>query len=474
MMDITKQTSPKSTAALGKQRNYNEIVDYLDAHWSVNQHDKTLDRVKKLDQALGSLAQKTNAILVGGTNGKSLTIHFATKLLKEEGLKVGSFYSPHILTYNERFTINHETISNKLFTEVGNEVINAAESLNVQAYSDELLTMMALLYFAQQNVDVAVLEVSKGGLYNAANICNAKVVTITRVTADDVITDEAKVQEIAREVMGIVKKGTYIVSGDQSKMILQLMQEVTEKQGGHWAMPIRKLAALVYPFEQLHGRCAALAERIAHMYIEKFVTNNVTVVSDSLLAKQKGKRGRPTLKARRDRDENPKKTIDQFWKETVNELPGRFELLDKEKPSILLDTASNLDAFKNLLLGIRLLHYQRPLKGLCIIVGAAKNSMHNEEFLKLVRYFFKKTSGQLFVCPLTEALPGTQEDESWDVEQVTNDVKSMKIKAKACKSFEEAFELAKKSVDERNGLVVITGSQSIINNYWRVKGIKKF
>lgn len=100
--------------------------------------------------------------------------------------------------------------------------------------------------------------------------------------------------------------------------------------------------------------------------------------------------------------------------------------------------------------------------------------MHQEEFLKLIRYFFKKTSGQLLICPIDNPLLGSGEDESWDVEKVTNDIKSMKIKAKSCKDFQEAFEIAKKSVDERNGLVVITGSRSIVHSYWKNKGIKKF
>ena len=107
-------------------------------------------------------------------------------------------------------------------------------------------------------------------------------------------------------------------------------------------------------------------------------------------------------------------------------------------------------------------------------MAAAKDTMHNEEFLKLVRYFFKKTAGQLLICPIESPVPGVHEEESWDIEQVTNDVKSMKIKARACKNFEEAFEVAKKSVDERYGLIVITGSHSIVNTYWRSKGIKKF
>jgi dihydrofolate synthase / folylpolyglutamate synthase len=473
MIDITRQTNAKGTTP-GKQRNYNEVVEYLDKHWDTSSTSKTLERIHMLDQAFQNPSEKLKTILVSGTNGKSLTIHLTAKLLREEGLKVGTFYSPHILTYNERLCINHEVISNKSFAEIGNEVINTAEQLGIEAHSSELLTMMALLYFSEHNVDVSILEASEGGKYSPVNICHAKVATVTRVTPHNVLINDEQLTENIKEMIGIVKEDTTIVSGDQSKIHLQLMNELTEKQGGHWAMPIRKLAALAYPFEQLHGRCAALAERLAQIFVEKVSNKNATIMADSLLSKQKGQRGRPTIQAKRQAELHPKKTVEQFWKEQASELPGRFQLLDKEKPSVLIDTASNIDAFKNLLLGIRLLHYQRSLKGLTIIIGAAKDTMHNEEFLKLVRYFFKKTSGQLFICPIKEALPGLHEEISWDVEKVTNDVKSMKVKARACKSFEEAFELAKKSVDERHGLIVVTGSQSIINNYWRHKGIKKF
>lgn len=476
-MEISKQTAAKG-ASLGKQRSYSEIVDYLDQHWSVSADSKTLERVQKLDAALNMVSKSVNTVLVAGTNGKSLTIHFAGKLLAEEGLKVGTFTAPHFLTYNERFVINQEAIANKLFTEIGNEVINAAENLSLEAHSSELLFMMALTCFAQQKVDVAVMEVSRMSAFDPALICEPKVATITRVTEPNALTAEADITDLIKQVTQLVKKDTHLVSGDQSKNNLHLMQEITEQHGGVWAMPIRKLAPLAYPFEQLHGRCAALAERIAQLYVEKCVAPHATILSDSLLTKQKGQRGRPTLEAKRQSELNPRKTIEQFWKDAVNELPGRFQLLEKEKPTILLDNANNLDALENLLLGIRLLHYQRPLKGLSIVLGATKNALHSaarsEEFTKLLRYFFKKTSGQVFICPITETLPGSAEQDSWDVEQVTNDIKSMKIKAKACKSFDEAFDAAKKSVDERNGLVVITGSQSIVSTYWRSKGIKKF
>lgn len=474
MSRLTNLAQNKTAGTTAKIRNYNEVVEFLDAHWTTNKNSKTLDRMKQLNNALGKPSEKLASIIVAGSNGKSLTIHLTTKLLRAEGLKVGSYYAPHILTYNERLTVNHEAVANKVFTDIANEVIGAAETADIQANSSEILAMMALVYFAQQKVDVAILEAAHGGTFDPVNICNAKVTTITRVIASDITTSDEQLTAIIQDMMGIVKENTSLVSGDQSKAHLQLMQDLTKSQGGNWAMPIRKLAPLAYPFEQLHGRCAALAERLSHMFIVEQLGKDTVITSDSLLTKQKAQRGRPTLEAKRQSELHPRKTVEQFWKEESSELAGRFELLDKEKPSVLLDVANNIDAFKNLLLGIRLCHYQRPLKGLTIIVGAAKNSLHNEEFLKLVRYFFKKTSGQLLVCPIDSALAGVNEDESWDVEKVANDVKSMKVKARACKSFEEAFEVAKKSVDERHGLVVITGSQSIINNYWRLKGIKKF
>jgi dihydrofolate synthase / folylpolyglutamate synthase len=474
MMDTIKQPLTKGIVGVGKQRTYTEVIDFLDKRWDVPQDSSALERIKLLDAALDFPSQKAPGILLAGTNGKSLTIHFTSHLLKTEGLKVGAFYAPHILTYNERLTINNEPISNKAFAEIANDIINAAEGLSLPSGAQELLTMMAFSYFAQQRVDVMVLEVTGEPTFNPVTICQTKIVTITRVTSQDTATDAQKLEELTRTMTGIVGKGMYLISGDQSKNHLHIMQDAAQKIGAHWVMPIRKLAALVYPFEQLHGRCAALAERTAQTFVEKVLARSTTVVMDSLLTKQKGQRGRPTIEEKRRAELYPKKTIEQFWKETVSDLPCRFQLLDKEKPTILLDNARNVDAFENLLLGIRLLHYQRPLKGLTIVVAAAHNTLHCEEFLKLLRYFFKKTSGQLFLCPLEEPLPGVHEERSWNVEQVTNDVKSMKVKARSCKNFEEAFELAKKSVDERNGLVVITGSESIIHQYWKHKGIKKF
>ena len=94
--------------------------------------------------------------------------------------------------------------------------------------------MMALLFFKNNDVDVAVLEVSNGGTFNATNICTPKIAAITRVTHDD----ESAVKDMITDILGIVKPNTYVVSADQSKLNLQAMHDLVKEKNGVWSMPI--------------------------------------------------------------------------------------------------------------------------------------------------------------------------------------------------------------------------------------------
>ncbi|NRB21858.1 hypothetical protein HRU45_03905, partial [Candidatus Dependentiae bacterium] len=263
MKEINKQSGKQSPLISGKSRSYAEVVEFLDTNWAAKSSSKKFSCMKKLNQAFNNVAKKIRTVLVNGTNGKSLTINFASQLLQAEKLTVGTFYAPHIMMYNERISINNETISNKVFTELANEVLTTAQTEGIEPTSHEVLTMIALLYFDKNNVGAALLEVNEGGVYDATNVCDATIAAITRVTEDD----ESKTAETLKAMLGIVKNGTHVVSADQSKANLQTMVQVTEEKNGQWSMPIRKLAQLKYPFEQLHGRSAALAERIAYTFV---------------------------------------------------------------------------------------------------------------------------------------------------------------------------------------------------------------
>ncbi len=471
MVQTVKQKS-KSIIAPARQHTYQEIVSLLDRQWTPELKSTNATKLLQLDKALGLPTKKFKTILVGGTNGKSLTINFTTQLLKTEGFKVGSFYAPHFTNYNERITYDNETIANNAFAQAANEVLSAAASLNLELHSYDLLAMTAFVYFAQKNVDVAVIEAPYVSTFDPALLCTSAISIITRITNYDIQASKQEILASVEQIRSLIQKNAWIIAADQNKSILQTIEHMSQEADAHWAMPIRKLAALQYPFEQLHGRCAALAERAAQLFIQEITEPQSALVGDSLLAKTEGRRGRPTLEAKRQADLNPKKTIEQYWQETTSTLTNRFELLEKSKPAILLDNASNIDAFKNLLLGVRLLHYKQPLKGLVFIVGCENNDLLTTDFYKTVRYFFKKTAGQMVFCPVT---PDAQyQDKQWSVDQITNDIKHPKVKAKSFKSLTQALEYAKKAVDEQSGLIVITGSRALIAEYWRItKGTKK-
>jgi dihydrofolate synthase/folylpolyglutamate synthase len=467
MITGLEQARKKGDGNLGKLRNYNEIVEHLNGLKTAEYSEAALRRMKELDQQFNNVCSKIDTVTVGGTNGKSSTIHFAAKLLREEGFKVGSVLSTHVLTYNERIALNFESISNKVFADIVNEVINVADAQNIKATAHEILIIASLLFFQAEKVDVVLIEANYGGKYDAVAYLNPKIAAITRVAEDNKGLLGTDLDAMSFQLLEIAKPGTWFISAEQSKLRLQKMKAWCEERDIKWAMPIRKLASLPYIYEQLYGRTASLGERIAQIYVEDIKCKFSPFLRGNLLATQKGQRGRPTLEAKRNAELNPIKTLKGFWNEQFDLLRGRFELLDKEKPSILLDNASNIDALTNLFLGIRLVHYQKPTKGLAMIIGLSK-ATNATETVKLIRYLLKKVSGQIFFV----TLPGSE--ASHDTAELSLMAKELNVKAKPCATFAEAFEQAKAVVDERDGLIVVTGSNSIVTEYWNLRGIKKF
>ena len=460
MIQVSPKEKTRITSEIGKILSYNEVVQYLDAH---TEPSLGLKAITQIDKALGNIAQKLNAITIAGTNGKSITQYFTVKLLNEEGIKAGAFATSHFLSYNERFKINQEAITNKQFTDTANQIISICETEKIKACTQDILTGIALKYFYDSKVDVVITENSMETLLDPVSIIHPKIAAITRIVTSKY--DSVLEHDVITSIMSTLPKDCHFVSADQSKLNLQFMHTMSEEKGLTWHMPLRKLAPLVYPFAQLHGRCAALAERISQLYIQNIVNETSVTIQPSLLNKPKGQRGRPTIQAKRQSEMHPKKTLEKFWQDIATTIPNRFEIIDTEKPTILLDNASNLDAFANLFLGIRLLHYQKPLKGLTLILGCKDKTIDEDEFIKALRYFFKKTSGSIIFCEL--------ENNSWDVEKMVNYAKNAKIKARSAHSYTEAFELATKTADEKNGLVVVSGSQEIITAYWHAQDTKK-
>lgn len=170
----------------------------------------TLERIQKAVDYL-SLKPSYPSILVGGTNGKGSTCAFTNSILKHHGYRVGWFISPHLFDERERWRINGEKIPEGRLVELIDELREVFEKFELTYF--EACTLIALKYFEEEKVDMAVFEVGMGGRWDATRVCNPEVCVITNVQRDHTKWLGYDCESRAVEKLGIYRKGKPIVLG---------------------------------------------------------------------------------------------------------------------------------------------------------------------------------------------------------------------------------------------------------------------
>ena len=167
-----------------------------------------LGRMQRAVDLLGNPEQAYPIIHVTGTNGKGSTIAFMRELFLSHGKKVGTFTSPHIVSIHDRICINGQPISDADFIRLANQVKEMEQRLletHDQLSFFELLTVIALLYFKEQGVDLVLLEVGIGGLLDTTNVVTGEIAVITSIGLDHQETLGNSLEEIAEQKAGIFK-----------------------------------------------------------------------------------------------------------------------------------------------------------------------------------------------------------------------------------------------------------------------------
>ncbi|MBI2136304.1 bifunctional folylpolyglutamate synthase/dihydrofolate synthase [Candidatus Woesearchaeota archaeon] len=209
--------------------NYKEAIAYLNSH-DINKIDLGLDDIKKLLETLDNPPTKFRSIHVAGTNGKGSVSAMVAAILQKTGHKVGLYTSPHLIRFNERIKINNANISDLKIARLTEKIKPIAEKINGITYF-ELTTALAFLYFAEQKVDYAVIEVGLGGRLDATNIlpaenCAATAITNISLEHKNYLGDTIK--KIAFEKAGIIKEHIPIVtaaSGEALEVIRKIADE---------------------------------------------------------------------------------------------------------------------------------------------------------------------------------------------------------------------------------------------------------
>ena len=194
-----------------------------------------LNRMQQAYEMLHLDLSKMKKIHVAGTNGKGSVCAYLTHILMEAGYKVGTYTSPYLISFNERIKLQFENISDDdLFN-----LIKKVYDFNFEFEKEvgeflsffELLTLMALIYFQDQEVDVIVMEVGLGGLLDATNILNYDLSLITSIGYDHMKQLGPTLESIASNKLGIVKQGNHLITTVDSSLKNQFKDYVNHVSG---------------------------------------------------------------------------------------------------------------------------------------------------------------------------------------------------------------------------------------------------
>ncbi len=217
-----------------KKMTYSEAIQYLYNHAPMfQQHGKTaykagLETTLALDAHFGHSHRGYRTIHVAGTNGKGSTSHMLAAILQSAGYKVGLYTSPHLRDFRERIRINGDMISEQRVIDFIAENQEIIEHLQPSFF--EITTALALLCFAEEKVDVAVVEVGLGGRLDCTNIISPTLSIITNISLDhtDILGDT--LEKIATEKAGIIKHETPVVIGETQAETAPIFKSKAEKE----------------------------------------------------------------------------------------------------------------------------------------------------------------------------------------------------------------------------------------------------
>ena len=335
--------------------NYEEALAFVHGRPRLRKAP-TLKRMRQFLTELGNPQTKIQAVHVAGTNGKGSTIAFLTSLLGQEGRQVGTFTSPFITRFNERIAVNGQPISDEAVVHLVTQVRPVVEKMDQTELGGplefEIVTAMMFLYFAQHPVDVVLVEVGIGGLYDSTNVFTPLVSVITNVGWDHMALLGNTLPEIAQQKAGIIKPHVPVVTGVQVPEALTVIKRVANEQ--HAPLMVLdddfKLTGDPADFESNDCHVSNIKSGLLGVYQLKNLA--VAIQAAVVLSRQRGWK----LSA----DQIRRASLQARW-------PGRMEIMQQE-PLVVLDGAHNLPGVQALKQSLQTYWQDRPIHILAAIL----------------------------------------------------------------------------------------------------------
>jgi dihydrofolate synthase / folylpolyglutamate synthase len=194
-------------------KSYQETIEYL---YALQKHGVKLALANSmaLMEALGAPHQRFPSVHVAGTNGKGSTSAFIAAMLQAAGCRVGLYTSPHLISFTERIRIDNVRIPERSVVDLARRVRRAyADRKGLSPTFFEVTTAMAFTYFAEEGIDLAVVEAGMGGRLDSTNVLAPLVSVITNIDIEHTEFLGDTLVKIAEEKAGIVKPGVPVVTG---------------------------------------------------------------------------------------------------------------------------------------------------------------------------------------------------------------------------------------------------------------------
>ena len=399
--------------------NYKETLDYLYQKLPAYQREgaaaykKDIGNIVAAAQSLNNPHLQFKSIHIAGTNGKGSTAHLIASIMQEAGYKVGLYTSPHLTDFRERIKINGKMISKQNVIDFVLNNKKLFEDLHMSFF--EMTVIMSFDYFANNKVDIAIIETGLGGRLDSTNIINPELAIITNISLDHTNLLGNTIQKIAAEKAGIIKEGTTVVIGKKQKATENIFNKVVNK----------KKANILYAKMQKDSYISDLKGTIQK--------ENISTCISAI--KQMQKKGWNIS------EKNIKDGIRYCIKNT--QLLGRWQIL-QDNPTIICDIAHNIDGIKQVIKQVK----ERSYNKLHLIIGVNKDKSISKiltELPKDAKYYF---------C-------SAKIERSLHQKKLKEKAKEYNLFGDAYSSVNSAIKNAKKNA-EKNDLILISGSTFVI------------
>ncbi len=348
--------------------NYQQTIEYLFSRLPMYSRigaaafKKDLTNTITLCEHLGDPHQKFKSIHIAGTNGKGSVSHMLAAILQTAGFKTGLYTSPHLKDFRERIKVNGNEISEKFIISFTEKIKPLIEEIEPSFF--EITVAMAFDYFAEQKVDVAVVEVGLGGRFDSTNIITPELSVITNIGWDHMNILGDSLEKIAYEKAGIIKPGVPVVIGETLPETRSIFDNIAAEKNAplHLATEERNIAGWEWTKHELIVEVAEQGKTdhkkyhldLPGIYQSK---NLLTVIEACSVLKDLGYKIN---------EEDARHGLQKAKK--ITGLHGRWEVIH-ENPTILLDVGHNEDGIKQIIQQIELTKHH----DLHIVIGMVKD-----------------------------------------------------------------------------------------------------